>query len=187
MQHLAPHTTPSPFRRHYGLSSGTFPKYWTKCVHIRCPCYQKPVECFFLIKRSFAPYPPAFFFSRKSVYLSASWTCNTAFLPIYLPDSQALENVQKLALKFLIGLSHVCYELALQLMRLFSLVRRRICGNLSCMYKIIARGLVDFQWGADFTVPTRSGLRGHAFTIHQQRCNTRGRQNAFSVSRSPVV
>ncbi len=63
--------------------------------------------------------------------------------PILSRDCQALEGVQKVAVKFVKGLRHVPYETALQRLRLFSLVRRRISGNLICMYKIIY-GLLNF-------------------------------------------
>ncbi len=95
----------------------------------------------------------------QSVYSPASWLCNTRTPFILSRDSQALECVQK----FVKGLRHVPYEAALQRVRLFSLVRRRIRGDLIYMYKII------------FAAPTHLGLRGHTFKIHQQRCKTRRR------------
>ncbi len=96
-------------------------------------------------------------------------------------ECQALESVQKLALTFVKGLRHVPYETALlQRLQLFSLVRRRIRGDLICMCKIM-HGLLDFLCDAVFAAPTRIGLRGHTFKIHQQRCKTRRRQHAFSV------
>ncbi len=42
-------------------------------------------------------------------------------------------------------------------------------------------GLLDFARDAIFAVPTRIGLRGHTFKIHQQRCKTRRRSHVFSV------
>ncbi len=93
--------------------------------------------------------------------------------PILSRDYQAQESVQKLALKFVKGLRHVPYETALQRLRLFSLVLRRICGDLICMYKIM-HDLLDFPCDTIFVGPTRIG-------IHQQPCKTRRRQHAFSV------
>ncbi len=78
------------------------------------------------------------------------------------------------------GLRHVPYETTLQRLQLFSLARRRIRGDLICMYKKM-HGLLDFPRDAVFAAPTRIGLRGHAFKIHQQWCKTRRRQHAFSV------
>ncbi len=91
-----------------------------------------------------------------------------------------VENVQKLAVKFAKGLRNVPYEAALQRLWLFSLVRRRICGKLICMCNIL-HGLLDFPCDTAFAAPTRFGIRGHAFKIHQQRCKTRRRHHAFSV------
>ncbi len=80
-------------------------------------------------------------------------------------DYQALECVQKLAVKFGKGLLHVPYETALQRLQLFSLVRRRIRGDPICMYKIM-HGLLGFPFDAVFATPTRIGNRGHTFKIH---------------------
>ncbi len=95
-------------------------------------------------------------------------------------DSQALENVQNLAVNVAKGPRHVTYETALQRMQLFSLARRRTHGDLICMSKIM-HGLLDFPYGTVFAAPTRIGLRGHTFKIHQQWYKTRRRQHAFSV------
>ncbi len=100
--------------------------------------------------------------------------------PIFSRDCLALESVQKFAVKFVKGLRHGPYETALQRLQLFSLIRRRIRGDLICMYKIM-HGLLDFPCDAVFAARTRIGLRGHTFKIHQQRCKTRRRQHAFSV------
>ncbi len=45
-------------------------------------------------------------------------------------DAEALEEVQKLALKFVKGLRHVPYEAAFKQLLLFSLTHRRIRGDL---------------------------------------------------------
>ncbi len=42
-------------------------------------------------------------------------------------------------------------------------------------------GLLAFPCDTDFATPTRTGLRGHTFNIHQRRCKIRRRQHAFSV------
>ncbi len=68
------------------------------------------------------------------------------------------------------------YETALQRLRLFSLVS----GDLICMYKKM-HGHLDFPCDAVLAAPIRIWLRDHTFKIHQQRCKTRRRQNAFSV------
>ncbi len=83
-------------------------------------------------------------------------------------------------MKVLKGLRHVLYERAIQRLRLFSRVRRRIRGGFICMCKMMHR-LLGFPCDAVFASPTRIGLRGHTFKIHQQRCKTHRRQHAFSV------
>ncbi len=104
------------------------------------------------------------------------------FSPILSRDCQALNSVQKIAVKFVKGLRHVPCETALQQQQqqLFSLVRRRIRGDHICMYKIM-HGLLDFPCGAVFAASIRIGLRVHTLNIHQQRCKTCRRQHAFSI------
>ncbi len=59
-----------------------------------------------------------------------------ATLPILYRDAEALEKVQKLALKFVKWLRHVPCEAALKQLRLFFLTQRRIRGDLITMFKI---------------------------------------------------
>ncbi len=74
--------------------------------------------------------------------------------PILSRDCQAIENFQKLTVKFVKGLRHVPYETALQRLQLFSLIRRRIRGNLICIYRIM-HCFLDFPCDAVFAAPTR--------------------------------
>ncbi len=104
--------------------------------------------------------------------------------PILCRDAEALEKVQKLALKFVKGLRHVPYEAALKQLRLFYLTHRQIRGDLIAMFKI-THGLLEFPMASTFVYPTRQGLGGHAFKFHQQRCCTRRRQFAFTVRAVP--
>ncbi len=53
---------------------------------------------------------------------------------------EALEKVQKLALKFMKGLRHVPYEAALKQLQLISLLHRRIIGDFIAMFKIVLEG-----------------------------------------------
>ncbi len=87
--------------------------------------------------------------------------------PILSRGCQALESVQKLAVKFVKGLRHVPYETALQWLQLFSLIRRRIRGALICMYKIM-HGLLDFLRDAVFAVPNGKVDIRHAQQIEKQ-------------------
>ncbi len=112
----------------------------------------------------------------SSVYWKFSLNSNSN----YLSFKQALESVQKLAVKFVKGLRHAHYAATLQRLWLFSLVRRRIHGDLICRSKIL-HGLLGFPCDAVFAAPNLIGLRGHTFKVHQQRRKTRRRQYAFSV------
>ncbi len=82
-------------------------------------------------------------------------------------DAEALEKVQKLALKFVKGLWHVSYEVALKQLRLFSLKTRRIRGDLITKF-MITHGLLEFPMTSTFAHPTRKALRGHSYKFHQQ-------------------
>ncbi len=135
----------------------------------------------FHLKRSFAALIPSIFLPLYKAFIRPHLeNAIQVSSPILPRDCQVLESVQKRAGKFVKGLRHVPYETALQRLPLFSLVRRRIRGDLICMYKIM-HGLLDFPCNAVFAASTCTGLRGHTFKIHQQRCKTRRRQHVFSV------
>ncbi len=97
--------------------------------------------------------------------------------PSLTRDRQALESVQKLVLKFLKGLRRVPYETGLQRLRLFPLIRRRIRGDLICIYTIM-HALLNFSCDAVFAAPpalgfevilsrfTNSGVIPAAFNMH---------------------
>ncbi len=82
-------------------------------------------------------------------------------------------------------LRHVPYEADGKRVRFFSLVRRRIHGGPIYMYKI-EHDLLDFPWDVVFAAPASYGLRGHGFKVHQQRYNTRLRQQEEIVNASKV-
>ncbi len=89
----------------------------------------------FCLKRSFATLKPNIFLPLYKAFIRPHLEyAIQAFSPILSQDCQALESVQKLAVKFVKGLRHVPYETALQRLQLFSLTRRRIRGDLICMY-----------------------------------------------------
>ncbi len=121
---------------------------------------------------------------RIPFYMKRSYAALTPniFLPLYLScrDAEALEKVQKLALKFVKRLQHVPYEAAFKQIRLSSLTHRRIRGDLIAMLKI-THGLLEFPMAPTFAHPTRKELRGLAYTFHQRRCCTRRRQFAITI------
>ncbi len=113
----------------------------------------------FYLKRSFAALTPSIFLPLYKVFSSHCTFIRPhleyaiqASSPILSRDCQALESVQKLAVKLVKGWRHVPYETALQRLQLFSLIRRKICGDLICMYKIM-HGVLDFLCDAVFASP----------------------------------
>ncbi len=112
----------------------------------------------FYLKRSFAALTPSIFLPLYKAFIRPNLEyAIQASSPILFRDCQALESVQKLAVKFIKGFRHVPYETALQRLQLFCLIRRRIRGDLICMYKIM-HGLLDFPCDAVFAAPTRTLL-----------------------------
>ncbi len=79
----------------------------------------------FYLKLSFATLTPSIFFPLYKMFIRPhlEYAIQASF-PILSRDCQALESVQKHAVKFVKGLRHAPYETALQRLRLFSLVRR---------------------------------------------------------------
>ncbi len=119
---------------------------------------KKPVECFFYLKRSFAALTPSIFSPLYKAFIRPHLEyAIQASSPILSRDCQVLESVQKLAVKFVKGFRHVPYETALQRLQLFSLIRRRIRGDLICMYKIM-HGLLDFPCDVVFAAPPALGF-----------------------------
>ncbi len=120
----------------------------------------------FYLKRSFAALTLSIFLPLyKTIIRPHMEYAIQAAHPILCHDAEALEKVQKLALKFVKGLRHVPYEAALKQLRLFSLTHRRIRWDLIVMFKI-THGLLEFPVASIFVNPTRQGLRGHAFKFH---------------------
>ncbi len=86
---------------------------------------------FFYLKRSFTTLTPNAFLPFAKAFICPHLEHETqAPFRILSRDSQALESVQKLATKFVKGLRHVPLEATLKRLRLFSLISRRIRGDL---------------------------------------------------------
>ncbi len=113
----------------------------------------------FYLKRSFAALTPSIFLPLYKAFIHPHQEyAIQASSSILSRDCQRLESVQKLAVKFVKGLHHVPYETAPPRLQLFSLVRRRIRGDLICMYRIM-HGFLDFPCDVVFAAPNRIGLR----------------------------
>ncbi len=111
----------------------------------------------FYLKRSFAARTPSIFLLLYKTFIRPHLEYSIqATHPILCRDAEALEKIQKLALKFVKRLRHVPYEAALKQLRLFSLTHRRIRGDLIAMFKI-THSLLEFPMASTFVYPTRKG------------------------------
>ncbi len=128
----------------------------------------KPIGCCFTLNNPSRPSPPVFL-SPCTNFLSDHILTMLFKHPILARGAEALEEVQKLALKIVKWFRHVPYEAPVQQLRLFFLTHRRIRGNLISMFKITHNFLL-FPMESTFTHPTREVLRGHAYKFHQQKC-----------------
>ncbi len=120
----------------------------------------------FYIKQSFTALTPSIFLRFYKAFIHPHLEYAIQAPPILSRDCQGLESVQKLAVKFVKGLRHIPYETALQWLQLLSLGRRRISGDLICVYNI-THGILGFPCDAVFAAATHIRLRSHTFKIHQ--------------------
>ncbi len=91
----------------------------------------------FYLKRSFVALTHNIFLPLYKTFVRPHFEyAIQATHPILCRDAEALEKVQKLALKFVNWLRHVPYEAALKQLRLFSLTHRRIRGDLIAISKV---------------------------------------------------
>ncbi len=116
------------------------------------------MEGFFYLKRPFAALTPSIFCPLYKTFIRPNLEyAIQSSSPIVSRDSQALESVQKPAVKFVKGLRHVPYETALQRLQLFSLAHRRIRGYPIYMYKIM-HGLINFHVTQSLLPPPALGF-----------------------------
>ncbi len=94
---------------------------------------------FYLKRSSAARYPQYFFPLYKTCIRPHLEYAIQATHPVLSQDAGALEKVQKLALKFLNGLQHVPYEVALKQVHLFNLTSYRIREGLIAMFNVTHR------------------------------------------------
>ncbi len=109
----------------------------------------------FYLKRTFADLNPSIFRPLYKMFIRPHLEyAIQATHPVLSRAAKALENVQKLGLKFVKGLRYVPYEAALQELRLFSLTHRRIHGDLIFMFKI-THSLIEFSMESTFIHATQ--------------------------------
>ncbi len=104
---------------------------------------KKPVECLFYLKRTFATLTPCILLPMYEAFIRPNLGyAIQASSHILSRDCHALGCVQKLAVEFVKRQLHVPYETALQRLRLFSLVRRRIRGDQKAQFDLIGKAKV---------------------------------------------
>ncbi|KAA3681422.1 cathepsin F [Paragonimus westermani] len=96
-------------------------------------------------------------------------------------DILAAENVQRVASKMVAGLRNVTYEFRLEILDMYPLEFRRLCGDLLLTHFFIMVGLVE-QF---FSVANGDGRRGHNRKPFKLRPRTFLRQQFFSYRSLP--
>ncbi len=143
---------------------------------ITLPVLSKIPWNIFLPKTIICGPKPQHFFSLCTKRLSTRTpNMKCSHLPLFPLNFQAFEKVQKLAVA-----SPASCELSLNRLRFFSKVCRRINSDLTCMFRF-AHSFFRFRMKRRLCCPIHSGHRGHTCKFHQQWCDFRGCQNAFSV------
>ena len=105
--------------------------------------------------------------------------CIQAWAPHYEKDIQTLEKVQRRATKIVKGLAHLSYEDRLKSLSLYSLVRRRIRGDLIEVFKILNH-LENIDEKIFFTRSSTNNLRGHTCKLFKSFSKKLCRRTFFS-------
>jgi len=107
--------------------------------------------------------------------------CIQAWSPKLQKDKMLLEKVQQRATRIVKGLEKLPHETRLKKLGIYSLERRRLCGDLIETFKILT-GREDVNYSKFFELAdVTSGLRGHLLKLFKPRCHTTVRQNFFSL------
>ena len=105
--------------------------------------------------------------------------CVQVWNPYLRKDIDLLERVQRRATKMISEFKHLNYEQRLKKLRLTTLEKRRVRGDMIQVYKLITK--VDkVNYSKFFTLSEGGRTRGHKFKLSKKRTRLNLRKNFFS-------
>ncbi|KAK4816183.1 hypothetical protein QYF61_012473 [Mycteria americana] len=129
------------------------------------------------IKRSMASRSKEFILPLNSAFMR---TLSGVWSPQHKIDMDLLEQVQRRAMKIIRGLEHLSNEERLRELGLFSLDKRRLCGDLIARFQYINRAY-EKDGEKFFTSVCSDRTRGNIFKLKDNRLRLAMTKNFFTV------